>query len=176
MHDATGLLREFVDSAAAKLHSDLAQVRRCARLLSDEQAWRRENEFCNSVANLLLHLTGNVRQWVLQGVGGENFTRDRPAEFAARGPAPVEPILAELERVVRGAAATIAALAPEQLARRCSIQGYDVSAMQAVLHVVEHFSFHTGQIVHITKTIRPCDLSRYDAQGRRIEASTRQPW
>lgn len=176
MQEASALLRELTASAVAKLKSDLAQAARCARLLSDEEAWRRENEYCNSVANLLLHLAGNVRQWIVQGVGGEPFERDRPAEFAARGPAPLAPVLAELERVVRRALEIIAALEPRQLAQRRSIQGYDVSTLQAVFHVVEHFSFHTGQIVHMTKVIRRCDLSRYDEQGRPVASTTGQPW
>ena len=173
--EAASLLDQFKRSAAAKLRQDLAQVLRCARLLTLNELWHRSNDHCNSVGSLLLHLTGNVRQWILAGIGGESFERDRPAEFGQRVALPAEPILAELERVACAAIDMIEQLDPAGLARRCSIQGYDVSALQAVFHVAEHFSFHTGQIVHMTKVLRSVDLSLYDAQGRRLAAGS-EPW
>ncbi len=172
-HDT--LLREFCSSAVRKLEQDAAQIARCAGLLSLDELWSRPNEHCNSVANLVLHLTGNLRQWIVSGVGGEPFGRDRPAEFAARDARPADEILPPLLHTVRRAGEILAALSAEALGRRHAIQGYHVSAMQAVFHVVEHFSFHTGQIVHITKALKNVDLSLYDEQGRR-RAPSQRPW
>lgn len=166
---------EFRRAVMKKLVQDLEQIGRCAGLLSEAQAWSRPNEHCNSAANLILHLTGNVRQWIVAGLGGATFERDRPGEFAARDAGPHAPIYAELERVVQAALRVIGSLDDAGLERRYSIQGYDVSGLEACFHVAEHFSFHTGQIVHMTKAILDVDLSLFDAQGRRMQSSA-QPW
>ena len=170
------LLTDFARSAARKLQQDCRQIVRCARLLTEAEAWSRPNERCNSVANQMLHLTGNIRQWILGGLAGDATHRDRPAEFAARGPAPVEPIILELEQTIEAAARILNGLTADQLAQRYPIQGYDVTGLQAAFHVAEHISFHTGQIVHITKAIKNVDLSLYDPQGKLLSAATGQPW
>ena len=164
--DASRLLTDFVTNAARKIDQDRRQIVRCANLLTESEAWSRPNERCNSVANQILHLTGNIRQWILGGLDGQAIERDRPAEFAARGPAPVLPIVRLFEEAVDAVTAVIAGLDGPQLTRNYRIQGYEVSGLIAVFHVAEHVSFHTGQIVHITKAIKAVDLSVYDAQGR----------
>lgn len=169
-------LSDFLAAAAHKLEQDHAQIVRCAALLEDAQLWSRANNHCNSVGNLILHLNGNVGQWILAGIGGQSFHRDRPAEFAQRGPLPRAEILDALRQTVEKAAAIIRGLTPPELTRPRLIQGYRVSTLNAVFHVAEHFSFHTGQIVHIAKTLRDVDLSLYDEQGRRRHAPADQPW
>lgn len=164
------LAADFVACARRKLADHAAQVIRCAGLLSDAEAWQRVNEHSHSVANLLLHLRGNVLMWIVDGLGGQRFDRDRPAEFAARGPAPVAPLVEQLQEALRRADEVLAGLGADALARNYTIQGYDVTGLAAVFHVVEHFAFHTGQIISMTKALRNCDLSLYDAQGRRIDA------
>jgi len=170
--DPTALLREFLRYCVTKLEQNRDQIVRCTHLLSPVQFWYRPNEHTNSIANLILHLTGNVRQWLVSAIGGQPFLRNRPAEFAERGPRPTAEILAGLEQTVREATTTLLGLDPTRLDTRHVIQGYDVSTLVAITHVVEHFSFHTGQIIHTTKTLLNIDLSRYDDQGRKL---TRQP-
>lgn len=169
-------LAEWLNSVARKLRQDLEQIARCARLLDSGQLWSRANAHCNSVGNLVLHLNGNVRQWIVAGLGGAAFERDRPAEFAERGPLPCEDVLARLADTVEQACTVITSLRPAALADEHQIQGYRVTALAAVFHVAEHFSFHTGQVVHMTKAIRDVDLSLYDAQGKRITRGGAQPW
>lgn len=159
--------------AEQKLQQQMAQLERCAGLLSEDEVWRRANDHCNSVGNLLLHLTGNVRQWVASGLGGQPFDRDRPQEFAARGPGPVGPLLIGLRAVVDEAGALLRARSAQQLLTPYAIQGYSVTGIEVVMHVIEHFSFHTGQVIHMTKALKDVDLSLYDAQGRRLAG--RQP-
>lgn len=104
-----------------------------------------------SVGTVLLHLEGNVRQWILSGLGGRPDGRDRAAEFAATsGPEGAE-LLARLEATVREAARVVEGLDAPALARRVRIQGFEMTALAAVYHVVEHFSWHTGQAVWIAK-------------------------
>jgi uncharacterized damage-inducible protein DinB len=164
------LFGDFTDYACRKLEENLGQIARCAGLLSSEEIWHRPNRHCNSIGNLILHLNGNVRQWVVAAIGGEPFERDRPAEFAERGPLPTQQIINTLESTVRRAVEIISAVDAATLGVRRSVQGYDVTAQVAIFHAAEHFSFHTGQIVHVTKLMRDVDLSLYDAHGRWIGA------
>jgi uncharacterized damage-inducible protein DinB len=159
----------FTSYATSRLDDCLANIERCVGLLTVEQTWQRPNDVSNSVGNLVLHLTGNVRQWVIAGIGGEPFQRDRPAEFAERGPLPQAQILAGLRDVVVRADQVIAGLSAADLEQEYSIQGRTVTGIAAVFHVVEHFSFHTGQIVSMTKLFTGRDLSLYDPQGMRID-------
>lgn len=165
----------FRNYACEKIEQNLAQIVRCASLLSVDELWLRENEFCNSVGNLILHLNGNMRQWVVAGLGGECFERDRPLEFSQREKLSHSEILVPYQQTARRSMQVVAALPDEDLGREVSIQGYTVRMIVAVFHVVEHMSFHTGQIIHRTKSIRGVDLSLYDAQGQRLDANRGRP-
>jgi uncharacterized damage-inducible protein DinB len=143
----------------------LPKIERCIGLLKDEQIWRRANEQSNSIGNLLLHLNGNVRQWIVCGLGDGTDGRDRDAEFAQRGEIPRAEMFDGLKRTVDEAVATLARLDPDKLLEKHRIQGLDVSALECVLHVVEHFSMHTGQIILLAKTCTEVDLEFYDFSG-----------
>ena len=158
--------REFAAYAARKLEQNLDQIMRCAALLSDDELWHRPNEHSNAIGNLVLHLTGNVRQWIVASIGGEAFERARPAEFAQWVSLPRAPLLGELERVVRHAVAILKEISPAALSAGHQVQGYSVTGLTVVFHVTEHFSFHTGQIIYATKLLRNVDVSLYDEQGR----------
>lgn len=166
---------DFTGYAVHKLRQDFTQVARCARALEVGQVWERTSPRTNSVGNLILHLTGNVRQWIIGGVGRAVVERDRPAEFAERGPLPVGPLLADLEHVVTAACDIIERLDQRELESSRTIQGYNVAVLVAVMHVVEHFSWHAGQIVHMTRTLCDADLSMYDAQGRQLDQTRNWP-
>ena len=161
------LLEAFRTHARTKLDEHAAQIARCAALLTEAELWQRDNAHTNSVGNLVLHLTGNIRQWILGGFGGQIVVRDRPAEFAERGPRPKAEIMAGLDQVIGQANEVLAALSAEAMAAGRNIQGYDVTGLVAISHVIEHLAFHTGQIVHITKCLRDVDLSLYDAHGHK---------
>jgi uncharacterized damage-inducible protein DinB len=140
---------------------------RCAvEALPPDTLWWRPNELSNSVGNLLLHLVGNVRQWIVSGIGGAPNSRKRAEEFAARDGPPAAELLAELERTLAEADQVLSALTGANLLERRLIQGRDVAVFEAVLHVVEHFSLHLGQIVLLTKLHAPEAVQFYeDADG-----------
>ncbi len=140
----------------------LPKIERSLALLKEEQIWWRSNQQSNSVGNLVLHLTGNVRQWIVVGLGGATDTRDRDAEFAQRDAIPRDEIIGRLKQTLHEADETLAALDPEKLLEKVRIQGLEVSVLEAILHVVEHFSMHVGQIVYITKLLTAHDLHFYD--------------
>jgi uncharacterized damage-inducible protein DinB len=157
----------FSRYAIEKLGDHFAQIRRCAALLSEEQLWFRPNESSNSVANLLLHLAGNVNLWIVGGIGGRSVQRDRAAEFARRGGLSREQLVEPLSAVMDEASAVLRGASDETLAREFTIQKYRVSGIAAIVHVIEHFAFHTGQIVTTTKWLLDVDLSLYDEKGHR---------
>lgn len=163
------LRNEFCDYSQTRLNDNFQQIEKCLSLLSAEQIWTRPNDVSNAIGNLVVHLNGNVRQWIVASIGGVSFDRDRPAEFAQREPLATESILAELRQAVEQANEVVAGLGEERLLERITVQGYEVSVLAAVFHVVEHFSLHTGQIVYQTKILTGLDLSLYDAEGRRID-------
>lgn len=162
----------FSRYAIDKLADHLAQVRRCTALLSEDQVWYRPNESSNSVANLLLHLTGNVRQWIVSGIGGRSIQRDRAAEFARRDGLTKQQLLDSLSAVMEEARAVLGTITDRTLVDEYTIQAYRVSGIAAMTHVVEHFAFHTGQIVTTTKWLLDVDLSKYDEKGHRRDGRT----
>lgn len=129
--------------------------------LSDEDLWWRPNEASNSVGNLMLHLSGNVRQWIVCGVGGAEDVRERDREFSRRDPLPRDQLVATLSRTVQEADAVIAAVRGTALGQRRLIQGREVTVLEAIYHVVEHFSTHVGQIAMIAKQRSGADLGFY---------------
>lgn len=144
------LLREYVP-----------KIERSVEGLFDDQVWWRPNDQSNSIGNLLLHLSGNVRQWIVTGLGGAADLRDRQREFDERGPVPLADLVARLRATVEEADRVLASLPPATLLETRRIQGSDVTALNAIYHVVEHFSMHTGQIILLAKTWKG-DLGFYE--------------
>jgi uncharacterized damage-inducible protein DinB len=115
----------------------------------------------NAIGNLVLHLCGNVRQWIGTGVGELPDVRIREEEFAARGGLTRQDLQRRLTETVEAAAPIFARLTPERLITVVEVQSYRVTVLEAVYHVVEHFSHHTGQIVFATKLLTGADLGFY---------------
>jgi uncharacterized damage-inducible protein DinB len=160
------LANVFVDRSREYLSVEYrAKLRQALAALPADRVWWRPNEESNSVGNLLLHLTGNLRQWIVAGVGGKPVTRNRAAEFSARDGAPAAELLAELERALAEVDQVLSSLTPARLAERCDIQGRNVTVLEAIFHVVEHFSYHLGQIVLVSKTFAPGGVQFYEDAG-----------
>ena len=151
--------RAFVARSRRYLKDDyLLRIRLALEKLSPDDLWWRPNESSNSVGNLLLHLAGNVRQWIVSGVGGVPDARRRELEFAAREGLDAREAFAKLEDAVADVDAVLAQLEPSALAERRTIQGNEVTVLEAIYHVVEHFSMHTGQILYVVKARSGEDL------------------
>ncbi len=143
----------FPELGAEYLGDFMDRIERSVTDLTEAQVWWRANPATNSIGNLLLHLQGNLSQWVLDALGGRAYERHRSQEFAARGTATKAELLAGLRQVVAGCQEVVRGLTPDQLAAFREIQGSRSDGFDTVLHVVEHMSYHTGQIVHITKEL-----------------------
>jgi uncharacterized damage-inducible protein DinB len=152
----------FLKYSADQLLTLSGRIEDCLARLSAESMWTRNSDNQNAVGNIVLDLCGNVRQWILSGVGGQPDIRDRDAEFAARGGSQPAELAAKLKATVAEAAVVIRALPVERLTERKTIQKvYDTTLMEAIYHVVEHFAQHTGQIIFATKLLTGEDLGYY---------------
>lgn len=152
----------FLNYSADQLLALSGRIQDCLGRLSSEQVWTRNSDNQNAVGNIVLHLCGNVRQWIIGGVGDQPDIRDRDAEFAARGGLQPAELAAKLKATVSEAAGVIRALPVDRLAERKTIQKvYDTTLMEAIYHVVEHFAQHTGQIIFATKLLTGEDLGYF---------------
>ncbi len=153
----------FVEQARGFLSGDfLPKIETCLKRLEEEQLWWRANEESNSIGNLLLHLSGNVRQWIVCGLGGAADQRQRQTEFDQREPLSKTDLLETIRTAMQDADAVLGRFEPARLTEPYLIQGFEVTALEAIFHVVEHFSMHTGQIILITKMLASGDLEFYD--------------
>jgi len=165
----------FIDKSRELLVSGyLPRIERSIEGLSPDQVWWRPNESSNSIGNLLLHLSGNVRQWVITGLGGAPDVRQRQQEFDERGPLPTADVLARLRSTVEDADRVLASVQPSSLMENRRIQGREVSVFNAVYGVVEHFSMHTGQIILLAKTWKG-DLGFYEFSGGAFHPTWNRP-
>ncbi len=153
----------FIAKARSLLSEDyLPKIERCLDELSDEQIWWRANSESNSIGNLLLHMAGNARQWIVSSIGNAPDERVRQQEFDERSLIPRAELLSRLRTTIDEADRVLARLDPATLLDHRQIQGYDVTVLEAIFHVVEHFSMHTGQIILLTKMLAGKDLAFYD--------------
>ncbi|MGA9365810.1 MAG: DinB family protein [Bacteroidota bacterium] len=159
----TSVASEFIRLARHQLVKEyLPKIQRCLTSLSEEDIWWRAHETDNSIGNLVLHLCGNVRQWIVSGVGGKKDQRNRPAEFSARGAVSKEVLLQQMDETLHEADETLSNFEAARLLERRTIQSYEVTCFEAIFHVVEHFSGHVGQIIYLTKMRTGKDLRFYN--------------
>ncbi len=154
--------RIFLDTSLRYLVAEYpAKIDGALALLGPDDAWWRPVPGTNSIGHLIRHLSGNVRQWVVHGIGGAPDRRDRASEFGAP-PEPLEEVRGRLASALEDAGRVVAALTPDELTRPRSIQGLETTVGEALYHVVEHFSMHTGQILWIAKARTGRDLGFYE--------------
>jgi uncharacterized damage-inducible protein DinB len=160
------LTQSFLERSRHYLATEYrAKIRAAVESLPAGALWARPNEQSNSVGNLLLHLSGNVRQWIVSGVGGATDSRDRASEFEARTGADAATLLAALDQTLTDADTVLAKLTAADLESSRTIQGRDVNVFEAIYHVVEHFSGHVGQIVLVAKAYSPNAVKFYEDAG-----------
>ncbi len=153
----------FVSQARELLTTEyLPKIERCLEQLGDEQVWWRANANSNSIGNLILHISGNARQWIVSGLGGAQDNRRRDAEFAERRLLPRDELLAHLKQAVSDIDRTLESFDTRRLLDQFRIQGTTTTALAAILHVTEHFSMHTGQVILQAKMLADVDFVFYD--------------
>ncbi|MBN9119674.1 MAG: DUF1572 family protein [Planctomycetes bacterium] len=150
---STDLRTALNNAITDELDAALSRIAHCVGQLSEEQVWWRPPQGMNAVGNLLLHLTGNVKQTIADNLTGTPDTRDRPAEFAARDPFPKAELLRRLTEVVRQAKAAFAAAGDERLAAVTRVNNFDLTGIGAAVRSVAHFRGHTQEIIHMTREL-----------------------
>ncbi|NER16416.1 DinB family protein [Spongiivirga citrea] len=156
------LVSEFKENAIYRLDESSRMVAKALRDIDEIQIWKKPNGVSNSTGNLILHLCGNITQYAIASLGEIPDLRDRDAEFAAKNGLTKTELLEKLERTVESAKATIKKASVEQLTRKREVQGFNFSGIGIVMHVVEHYSYHTGQIAFWVKLLKDKDLGFYD--------------
>lgn len=139
-----------------------SRISKCLGMLSQEELWAAPNENTVSVGCLVKHLLGNAKQWIISGVFGEDDLRDRDAEFIPEPEKSAEDLLSLMQNLQREIETKLPQLTEAHLLQEGTIQGFETTGFSAMVHVIEHFSYHTGQISLLTKLFRNQDLGYYD--------------
>ncbi len=154
----TILVREF---RRRVWEESIPRILHCLDQLSEDEIWHRPNENSNSIGNLVWHLEGNARQWIRSGLGGEKDERDRPSEFGREKREGREDLKKRLTDLQADLDPMLEKVSPSELTRQRPVQVYEESGLSILIHVIEHFSYHTGQIAWITKALQNKDLGFY---------------
>ena len=166
----------LVESQRSIAAYHMPRLIRCLKMLPEKGIWWRPNAASNSAGNLVLHLSGNVGQWIVSGLGNRQYHRDRDWEFSERGPISRRSLITLISRAVEEACRVLGHLSEDSLERTYDIQGFRVSGTYAVSHVVDHFAYHTGQIIFITKWKLGKDLRFTHLPGKkRMKTIARVP-
>lgn len=150
--------RRLFDESLVRIHT-------CLDTLTEEEIWYRPNINSNSIGNLVLHLNGNIRQWILTGLGKYKDTRIRQLEFDEQGPLPKVDLLHRFDTTFNDVSVVLDQLETEILTRKIIVQGFEETGISILIHVAEHLSYHTGQITYITKMLKNKDLNYYGGKN-----------
>lgn len=162
MHYEQQFLEALIAETKRRLMDEsVPRIKKCIAQLSEPEIWYRPNDHSNSIGNLILHLCGNARQWIVSGLGKAPDHRMRQAEFDERGPIPAHQMLEDLDNVMAEIEAVLNRLTPEDLLKLHPVQVFKESGLSILVHVVEHFSYHTGQITFAVKAMKNMDMAYY---------------
>ena len=152
---------EFRSQSIIRLNENTPRIEKCLALLSEEQVWQRPNNSSNSIANLILHLCGNITQYAISSLGQQLDIRQRNLEFSTAEGYNKTALVTKLQSTVAQASQVIEACPETELLRLRNVQGFELTGMGIIIHVVEHYSYHTGQVALWTKLLRDQDLGFY---------------
>lgn len=143
------------------LDEGIPRIKKCLSKLDETEIWYRPNAETVSIGNLCLHLCGNVRQWLVSGIGGKPDTRNRPLEFSEKGPLPTDYLIEELTKLEQEIKESLEGMKLEDLMKKRSVQIYEEAPLNILIHVIEHFSYHVGQITYAVKSRKNVDMEYY---------------
>ncbi|GAB5399589.1 MAG: hypothetical protein Aureis2KO_11740 [Aureisphaera sp.] len=156
------LIQEFKENAVYRLNESSRMIDIAMKKIGEEAIWKRPNAVSNSIGNLMLHLCGNIRQYAISSLGNTPDIRSRDTEFEAQEGYSKMELLEMLNQTVLEAIETIKAVSDEELVRVRDVQGFQLSGIGIIMHVVEHYSYHTGQIAFWVKQLENMELGFYD--------------
>ena len=151
----------IVDVKRRLITESMPRINKCLDELSIEEVWHKQNANTNSIGNLVLHLCGNVRQYILSGIDGQEDVRERDLEFSEKGPIEVSILKEQLKSLMIEVDRALDRITPEDMIRNVRVQGFEENVTSILIHVTEHFSYHVGQITFYTKFIKDVDTGYY---------------
>ena len=158
------LIENFKQEINRRLDEGGERIEKCLGMITRDEIWQKPNDQLVSIGNLVNHLCGNISQWVLRGLGGEDITRERSKEFEEiTGETGVQ-LAVKLRTVIDKARNVVADLSESDLEKTYTIQGYQETGTAILVHVVEHLSYHVGQITFYVKLIKNIDVGYYEGQ------------
>ena len=151
MVSADNLTQEIAAEAIRSLQYGCAKIEHCLNQIVDPQVWWRPTPDMNAIGNLMLHLSGNVGQWIVAGVGNGKDIRQRQAEFDERVMISKDELFQQLKTVVEQATTVLNAVSATELLSTKRIQGHDVTKIHAIVQSVAHFQGHVQEIICLTR-------------------------
>lgn len=162
-------IEELVKNALYRMDESTRMIKTSMESISDTEVWQKPNDSLNSVGNLILHICGNMTQYIISSLGEDEDERNRDAEFQTKGGLTKKELLKKLENTVNTAKRVIFDASPEQWVKIRSVQGFSFSGVGVVMHAVEHYSYHTGQIAFWVKLLKNKDLGFYDGMDLNLK-------
>ena len=153
---------DLKDQACLRFSENTEKITACLRFFNDETIWDRANQNSLSIANQLLHLSGNITQYAISSLGGKPDVRQRDLEFSATGGLTKEQVVNRFLGVIAEATRAIRECPESDLLRIREVQGFSLTGIGIIMHVVEHYSYHTGQVVAWTKQRENQAMGFYD--------------
>lgn len=163
------MYREFLNQSAYRIGLNFPRIKTCIELLSNEEVWQRSNASSNSIGNLVLHLCGNMTQYIISALGRNEDKRERDYEFSAMEGYTAAELLEKMKTVTEECIKIINGLGEKQLLAQYEVQGYQLSGIAVLVHVTEHYSYHTGQIVFLTKSLKDIDTGFYKEKNLNVK-------
>jgi hypothetical protein len=159
MNNATEISQAALESMRKRITQFLpGQIRQAVQQLTDDELWWRPNGESNSVGNLILHLSGSIRNYLCRSIGGFDYTRDRAAEFAARGPIPRDELLTIFETMIEQATRTLESFDTARFLNSTEEPDYYPHLFDQICGIVTHLALHTGQIIYVAKMLKAGSL------------------
>jgi len=161
--------KEIIDNCIMRMEENTSRIFACLDELNEEETWKRPNPASNSVANILLHLCGNIRQYAICSLGNLPDTRERDKEFSVTSGFTKNDLKEKLESTLKEAIKTINYISEEKLLNTYKVQGFQLSGIGIIIHVTEHYSYHTGQVIFWTKLLKNRGFNFYSGHDLNLK-------
>lgn len=162
-------MSEFLENSIYRLDESTRMNKISLKSIEESNIWKKPNESSNSIGNQIIHICGNMTQYIIASLGEQDDLRNRDAEFSISDGFKRNELIQKLEDTVGQAKLVLNNCGKSQLLKKRVVQGYDLSGIGIVIHAVEHYSYHTGQIAFWTKQLINKDLGFYDGRDLNIK-------
>ena len=144
------------------------RIAKCLACIPEALIHQSPNAQITPVANQVVHLNGNIRQWLGEGLLGCAYTRARHQEFQASD-LTSEQLMLLWEELEQDLVPHVSKLDRLNLHTAVCIQGFHTTVLGAWLHVLEHFSYHVGQMSLLAKYYSNQDLGYYEGLDLEVQ-------